>query len=118
VADWISREAGPGSSVASIFRSYPLLDERIYRRHVIESPYGRAGETAMPPQEDLVAIDGLVDLPLRPDLAASLRSRYALAMETAGRLFLLGIPVPEPLSPHDWRYSHPSWQIWTRRPGL
>jgi hypothetical protein len=114
-ADWISEEVAPRSSVASVFRFYPLLREDAYRRELIPDPHGLQGGQTAAMEADVVAIGGLLDLPLKESLEATLRTEYACPFEVTPRLSLLGLHVPEPLAPVDWLYSHPAWRVCVKR---
>jgi dolichyl-phosphate-mannose-protein mannosyltransferase len=114
-ADWIGERVGAGSSVALLWHQYPVLDGRRWRLELFDDPFALEGHAYRPLFAERVVLDGMPIVPFRPELQADLDAHYVPEATFTRRPRLLGVSLPEPLAPHDWRYTHPEMRILRRR---
>jgi Dolichyl-phosphate-mannose-protein mannosyltransferase len=115
---WIDSHLPVGARIARVWPDYPVLDGRRYRLTLLQDPFGLQGRPHPPLGADLVVLDDLPVVPLRPELREDLERHYALVASFRRQPRLFGHEFREPAPPHDWKYTHPEMRLYQRRERL
>lgn len=111
LAAWIAAQVPPGAQIARPWREYPPLVEARYRLYRLE-PWRPALPADLHP--DYVIADDMMGAP-DPTLPARLAAEYHEVARFATRPHVGSFAWDEGPTPHDWKYSHPSFIVYARR---
>ena len=108
---WVSTQVPPGRQIARAWLPYPMIDEARYRVIRLE-PW----RPALPPatEPDYIVADDMMGAPA-PELTALLATRYHVVAQFAATPHLGPWSWAEGPTPHDWKYSHPSFVVYAHR---
>ena len=115
-ARWVLDQAPPGARIAKLWDEIPLLDAERYQLEPLSDPFGLEARAYPQSASDLIVLDDLPIHAWRPELLEDLERRFRLVAVFSNPPRLLGLPLPEPMAAHDWKYTHPVIRIYERRP--
>jgi hypothetical protein len=111
IMERILAEVPPGAAISRRFRESPPLDEKIY-------PLGPSvfmGDLAASPPAWVLMAD-LPDSPYKPSTLALLHSSYSEVAHANLDRTLGWATLGEWKAPHDWKYTHPRFTLYRRKP--
>ena len=109
---WLQANLRPGDEVARLWPEYPLLDKRQYRLVRLD-PWGP--DLAPDHRPDYIILDDMALGPLGERLTSVVASEYKEVARFGSRPQVLGNSWDEGDTPHDWKYSHPTFRVYARR---
>jgi hypothetical protein len=109
---WLQANLRPGDEVASLWPEYPLLDERKYQLVRID-PW--RPDIAPGDRPDYIVLDDMALGPLGERLTSVVANEYNEVARFGSRPQVLGNSWDEGDTPHDWKYSHPTFRVYARK---
>ena len=106
---WLDANLRPGDSVARLWPEYPMLDKRLYTLIRLD-PW----RPDVPPGElpDYIILDDMALGPATEALIGLVASRYEEVASFGSRPQVFGNSWDEGDTPHDWKYSHPTFRVY------
>jgi hypothetical protein len=109
---WLQANLRPGDEVASLWPEYPLLDQRKYQLVRID-PW--RPDVAPDDRPDYIILDDMALGPLGQRLTSVVANEYNEVARFGSRPQVLGNSWDEGDTPHDWKYSHPTFRVYARK---
>ncbi len=109
---WLQANLRPGDEVASLWPEYPLLDQRKYQLVRLD-PW--RPDIAPGDHPDYIVLDDMALGPATERLTSLVVSEYKEVARFGSRPQVLGNSWDEGDTPHDWKYSHPTFKVYARK---
>jgi len=108
---WVLAQIAPGTQVARTWREYPPLDDARYPQVHLD-PW--LPDLAPDQSPDYIIMDDMQYGPPTPRLAARLARDYTQVARFSAQPHIGSFSWSEGSTPHDWKYSHPSFVVYRR----
>ena len=111
---WLEGHLQPGQTVAQIWPEYPPLDgggEYLLTRMDPWNPQLPDGS-----RPDYIIMDNMAFAPASPALAGLLAGDYREVAQFSARPHIGPFAWDDGTTPHDWKYSHPTFTVYARLP--
>ncbi|MDQ3705603.1 MAG: glycosyltransferase family 39 protein [Chloroflexota bacterium] len=108
---WLRDHVRPGQQVARVWPEYPLLDDRLYDLIRLD-PW----QPDLPPgiHPDYIILDDMQYGPPTDALTGLLAREYKEVARFSAKPHICSFAWDEGTTPHDWKYSHPTFMVYTR----
>ncbi len=109
---WLQGHLKPGEEVARLWPEYPILDTGPYKLTRID-PW--APDLLVAARPDYIIMDDMALGPVQPHLSGTLAEHYTQVVRFATHPHINDFAWDEGLTPHDWKYSHPTFTVYAHR---
>ena len=111
---WLNERLEPGQQVAQLWPVYPVLDADRFRLIRLD-PW----RPDLPPgnRPDYIILDDMQLGPATPRLLERLRAEYRPVARFGAQPHVGPFAWDEGTTPHDWKYSHPTFVVYARTDG-
>jgi hypothetical protein len=109
---WLQANLRPGQEVARLWPEYPLLDKRQY---MLVRPDPWRPDLDPDDHPDYIILDDMALGPLTERLTNRVAQEYREVARFSTRPQVLGYSWDEGETPHDWKYSHPTFRVYARK---
>jgi hypothetical protein len=110
---WLQANLKDGQQVARLWPEYPVLDERRFTLVRIDPWYPDLPAGSRP---DYIIMDDMQLGPPSPALRELLARDYSNVARFGARPSIGSFTWDEGETPHDWKYSHPTFFVYARQP--
>jgi hypothetical protein len=111
---WLQVHFQPGQTVAQIWPEYPPLDGGGEYRLIRMDPWNPQLTAGARP--DYIIMDNMAFAPPSPALAGLLAKEYHEVAQFSARPHIGPFAWDEGTTPHDWKYSHPTFTVYAPQP--
>ncbi len=109
---WLNGNLRPGDRVARLWPEYPVLDSRNYRL-VRLNPW--RPDISPGDRPDYIVLDDMALGPFTNRLTTMVANEYREVAWFGMRPQVFGYSWEEGETPHDWKYSHPTFRVYARK---
>jgi hypothetical protein len=109
---WLQANLRPGQEVARLWPEYPVLDNR---RYTLVRPDPWRPDLAADDNPDYVILDDMALGPATERFMGRVAQEYREVARFSTRPQVFGYSWDEGETPHDWKYSHPTFRVYARK---
>jgi hypothetical protein len=109
---WLQANLRSGQEVARLWPEYPVLNNR---RYILVRPDPWRPDLAPDDNPDYVILDDMALGPPTERFIGKVTQEYREVARFSMRPQVLGYSWDEGETPHDWKYSHPTFRVYARK---